>query len=38
MNINKNTNVITLTVEEGIFKPYLYKGKAYRRRGTSTVK
>ena len=37
MNINKNTNVITLTVEEGIFKPYLYKGKAYRRRGTSTV-
>ena len=36
-SVNKNTNVITLNVEEGIYKPYLYKGKAYRRSGSSTV-
>lgn len=36
-SINKKTNVITLTVKEGIFKPYLYKGKAYKRSDTSTV-
>lgn len=36
-DINRNTNVITLTVEKGAFKPYLYKGKAYKRSGTSTV-
>jgi ATP-dependent DNA helicase RecG len=36
-SINRNTNLITLTVNEGIFKPYLYRGKAYRRSGTSTV-
>lgn len=37
LNVNRKTNVITLTVKEGIYKPYLYKGKAYRRSGTSTV-
>jgi len=36
-SINRNTNLITLTVNEGIYKPYLYRGKAYRRSGTSTV-
>ena len=30
-------NIITLIVEEGLNKPYLYKGKAYKRNGTSTV-
>ena len=30
-------NVITLIVEEGLNKPYLYKGKAYKRNDTSTV-
>ena len=30
-------NIITLIVEEGINKPYLYKGKAYKRNNTSTV-
>ncbi len=35
--VNKRTNVITLTVSEGPYKPYLYKGKAYRRSDTATV-
>ena len=30
-------NIITLVVEEGFNKPYLYKGKAYKRNDTSTV-
>ena len=30
-------NIITLIVEEGINKPYLYKGKVYKRNDTSTV-
>ena len=29
--------IITLIVEEGFNKPYLYKGKAYKRNDTSTV-
>ncbi|NLJ64009.1 MAG: AAA family ATPase [Christensenellaceae bacterium] len=37
LNIDKKTGVITLLVKEGMFKPYLYKGKAYRRSDTSTV-
>ncbi|MCR5629981.1 ATP-binding protein [Eubacterium sp.] len=36
MVINEN-NTITLHVYEGKYKPYLYKGKAYRRSDTSTV-
>jgi len=36
-SINRNTNVITLFVNEGPFKPYLYKGKAYKRNDTSTI-
>lgn len=30
-------NIIILIVEEGFNKPYLYKGKAYKRNDTSTV-
>ena len=30
-------NIITLIVEEGLNKPYLYKGKASKRNDTSTV-
>lgn len=36
LSISKD-NVITLLVSEGNYKPYLYKGKAYRRSDTSTV-
>ena len=37
LTINENTKVIELTVNEGPDKPYLYKGKAYRRADSSTV-
>ena len=37
ISVNRRTNVISLTVSEGRFKPYLYKGKAYRRSDTATV-
>lgn len=30
-------SVITLTVKEGLNKPYLYKSKAYKRNDTSTI-
>ena len=36
-NINRKKNIITLIVNEGSLKPYLYKAKAYKRNGTSTV-
>ena len=36
-SINRKTGVITLEVKDGAFKPYLYKGKAYRRSDTATV-
>ena len=35
LEIQKNT--IVLTVYEGRYKPYLYKGKAYKRNDSSTV-
>ena len=35
--VNQKSKVITLKVSEGKQKPYLYKGKAYRRSDTSTV-
>lgn len=35
--INRRTRTISLTVAEGSFKPYLYKGKAYKRNGTATI-
>jgi ATP-dependent DNA helicase RecG len=37
MSINRLNHVITLMVEEGANKPYLYKGKAYKRNDTATV-
>ena len=36
LSVNSN-NVITLTVYEGLNKPYLFKSKAYIRNDTSTV-
>lgn len=35
--INKRTGVVTLTVKEGLHKPYFYKSKAYRRSDSATV-
>ena len=35
--VNKTTHVITLTVREGLHKPYLYRSKAYRRSDTATI-
>lgn len=37
LSIDPNTRVITLEVQEGEFKPYMYKGKAYRRSDTSSI-
>jgi len=36
-SINRRTNVIALIVTEGHYKPYLYKGKAYRRSNTASI-
>ena len=37
LSIDNKTNVITLHVIEGIHKPYLYNGKAYKRNDSSTI-
>ena len=37
ISVNRRTNVISLNVSEGKYKPYLYKGKAYRRSDTATL-
>lgn len=37
LSINRSNKVITLEVKEGKYKPYLYKGKAYRRSDTASV-
>lgn len=37
LSINRSNNVITLEVKEGKYKPYLYKGKAYRRSDTASA-
>ena len=37
LSINRKHNVITLRVSEGRYKPYLYKGKAYKRNDSSTI-
>ena len=34
---NNRDKTITLVVKEGLDKPYLYKGKAYKRNDTSTI-
>ena len=35
--VDEKNQTITLTVEEGMYKPYLYKSKAYKRNDTATV-
>lgn len=37
LEINKKTKVVSLLVEPGPYKPYTYRGKAYRRSDTATV-
>jgi ATP-dependent DNA helicase RecG len=37
LSINRLNNVVTLDVNEGQYKPYLYKGKAYRRSDTASI-
>ena len=37
LDINKRTSVITLTVKEGLYKPYFYKSKAYKRNDSATI-
>jgi ATP-dependent DNA helicase RecG len=37
LSIDDKSRVITLTVEEGSLKPYLYKAKAYKRNDSSTI-
>lgn len=37
LKINYMDSTIRLTVKEGAYKPYLYKGKAYRRSDTATI-
>lgn len=36
LDIREDTTVV-LTVEEGLYKPYLYKGKAYKRNDSATI-
>ena len=37
MKVDTSKNIICLTVREGAYKPYLYKGKAYRRSDTASI-
>ena len=37
LRIRKKEKVVVLTVKEGRYKPYLYRGKAYKRYDTATV-
>lgn len=37
ISVDDDTNVITLEVKEGIYKPYYYKSKAYKRNDTATI-
>lgn len=37
LKVNRNKKIVVLTVREGRYKPYLYKGKAYRRSDTATI-
>ncbi len=34
---NYNNKTVDLVVYEGLYKPYMYKGKAYKRNDTSTI-
>ncbi|MBQ9283398.1 MAG: putative DNA binding domain-containing protein [Treponema sp.] len=35
--VNEEKGTVTLTVHEGVAKPYLYKSKAYKRNDTATI-
>lgn len=37
INLDEVRGIVTLTVKEGVEKPYLYKSKAYKRNDTSTI-
>lgn len=37
LRIDEKTKVITLTVQEGLHKPYFYKNRAYKRNDSSTI-
>ena len=37
LEVDTDTNVITLIVKEGLDKPYFYKSKAYKRNDSSTI-
>lgn len=37
ISLNNNDGTISLDVESGIYQPYLYKAKAYKRNDTATV-
>ena len=37
LKVNRNKKLVILIVQEGRYKPYLYKGKAYKRSDTATV-
>lgn len=37
LSVDERTRVITLTVQEGLYKPYFYKSKAYRRNDSATI-
>ena len=37
LKVDESKNVIRLFVREGEYKPYLYKGKAYRRSDSATI-
>ncbi|MGN1413993.1 MAG: ATP-binding protein [Anaerovoracaceae bacterium] len=37
ISVDSRTNVITLAVREGRFKPYYYKAKAYKRNDAATI-
>lgn len=37
LKIDEKTKTICLSVNEGAYKPYLYKGKAYRRSDSATI-
>lgn len=37
LDVNRRTDVITLTVKEGLHKPCFYKSKAYKRNDSATI-
>ena len=37
LDVNRRTGIITLSVNEGLHKPYFYKSKAYKRNDSATI-